>query len=169
MKKILLLLMLAASFLAAAEGIWGNTPNKRDPVYQIVLGKYPKFETELVLKNGKHIRFCCVKAMMNFYFHPEKYPEYGTRSRKEVAKMYVKDYLDGKTIDAKKAWYVFGSRIVGPHGDDLIPFSSKTRAKLFVKRYGGTRIMTMDKFTYGLIHYLDMQPFFKGGREAEIS
>jgi len=156
MKRIFLALLLVSSVVFAAESVWGDKLNERDPVYQLKIDKYPNFETEMVLKNGKHIRFCCVKAMMNFYFHPEKYPEYGVKDRNEIDKMFVKDYLDGTKVDAKKAWYIFGSRIVGPHGDDLIPLSSKARAELFVKRYGGSRIMTTDKFTYGLIHYLDM-------------
>ncbi len=156
MKKIFLLLVCLVAFANADKAVWGDKPNIHDPVYQIEIGKYPKFETEMVLKDGRHITFCCVKAMMNFYFHPEKYPEYGVKSRTEVDKMYVKDYLSGEKIDAKKAWYVFGSRIVGPHGDDLIPLSSKAKAELYVKRYGGSRIMTIDQFTYGLIHYLDM-------------
>ncbi|WP_456390562.1 nitrous oxide reductase accessory protein NosL [Hydrogenimonas sp.] len=156
MKKLFVLLLCIAAFANTDK----TAPNKDlgayDPVYQIKIGKYPKFETEMVLKDGRHIKFCCVKAMMNFYFHPEKFPEYGVKSRKEVEKMYVKDFLSGEKIDAKKAWYVFGSRMVGPHGDDLIPLSSKARAELFVKRYGGSRIIPIEKFTYGLIRYLDM-------------
>ena len=70
--------------------------------------------------------------------------------------MFVKDYLDGTVVDARKAWYVFGSRLVGPHGDDLIPLGSRQRAELFRQKYGGSRIMNIEKFTYGLIKYLDM-------------
>ncbi len=38
----------------------------------------------MVLKNGKKIEFVSVKSMMNFYFHPEKYPEYRVKSREEI-------------------------------------------------------------------------------------
>jgi nitrous oxide reductase accessory protein NosL len=77
----------------------------------------------------------------------------------EIAGIYVHDYLDGTKVPAEKAWYVFGSRLAGPHGDDLIPLSSKTRAELFVKRYGGTKIMDYKELRskgFGLIKYLDM-------------
>ena len=153
-------LLLAALFITLSL-FGGDTPvevviNKRDPVYQLEIDKYPKFEAELVLKNGTPVRFCSVKAMMNFYFHPEKYPEYRVKSRDEIDKMFVKDYITGKEINAKDAWYVFGSRLVGPHGDDLIPLSSKTNVELFMKKYGGTRVFRIDKFTFGLIKYLDM-------------
>ncbi|WP_292655497.1 nitrous oxide reductase accessory protein NosL [Nitratifractor sp.] len=139
----------------AASG-WSNG---LDPVYAIPLDKLPKFTAEMVLKNGKKIRFASVKAMLNFYYHPEKYPLYKVRSRKAVKTMFVQDYLSGEKIPLQKAWYVFGSRLMGPHGDDLIPLSSRTRAELFVKRYGGTKIMSFQEVGdkgYGLVHYLDM-------------
>jgi len=156
-KIVFLVLILSLNIFAEDINITiQKEPQKLDPVYKLDLKKYPKFSTELILKNGKKIEFASVKSMMNFYFHPEKYPKYGVKSRTEIDKMFVKDYLTGKKIDAKDAFYVFGSRLVGPHGDDLIPLSSKTQADLFVKKYGGSRVMRIDKFTFGLIKYLDM-------------
>ena len=141
---------------AKAPQVWQST---LDPVYAIPVDKYPKFSTEMVLKNGKKIRFASVKAMLNFYYHPEKYPFYKVRSRRAIRQMFVKDYLSGEKIPLQKAWFVFGSRLMGPHGDDLIPLSSRTRAELFTKRYGGTKILSFQEVAdkgYGLVHYLDM-------------
>jgi len=141
---------------AKSSGQWQGS---LDPVYAIKVDKYPKFSTEMVLKNGKKIRFASVKAMLNFYYHPEKYPLYKVSSRREVRQMFVKDYLSGERIPLKNAWFVFGSRLMGPHGDDLIPLSSLNRAELFTKRYGGTKILSFKEVAakgYGLIHYLDM-------------
>jgi len=45
---------------------------------------------------------------------------------------------------------------VGPHGDDLITISSQTNVQLFMPKYGGTKILRMNRFTSGLIKYLDM-------------
>jgi nitrous oxide reductase accessory protein NosL len=173
-KMILSALMVAGTLLVAGEGNVSSASvpstqnsakessweNQRDPVYQVLLKKYPKFQAEMKLKNGKSLRFVSVKALMNFFYHPEKFPGYGVGpDGKEIAGLYVRDYLDGKEIPAEKAWYVFGSRLAGPHGDDLIPLSSKARAELFVKRYGGSRIMDYKELrskSYGLIKYLDM-------------
>ncbi|MCF6201970.1 MAG: nitrous oxide reductase accessory protein NosL [Hydrogenimonas sp.] len=156
MRRVFLVLLILFVSLSASESAWGDKPNTLDPVYKLKVDDYPKFSTEMVLKSGKRIRFCCVKAMIHFYFTPYRYPEYGVKSSEEIDKIFVKDYLDGKEVDAKKAWYVFGSRVVGPHGDDLIPFASKSRAELFVKRYGGSRIMPFMKLSAGLVRYLDM-------------
>ena len=159
MKRLWIVMVLIVSVVVASGTAWGDKPNERDPTYQIEVDKYPKFEADMTLKNGKTIRFCCPKSMFHFYFKPHHYPEYHVKERGEIAKMTVKDYLDGTQVDAREAWYVFGSRLVGPHGDDLIPLSSKTRAELFVKRYGGSRIMdfaTIEEKGYGLIKFLDL-------------
>ncbi len=174
MKRLLygvgILFLLSGTTLVAQESNSSLSSNKvlsnatkwstkLDPVYMIKLDKLPKFTTEMILKNGKVIHFVSVKSMLNFYYHPEKYPIFRVKSRQAVKEMYVKDYLSGEKIPLQKAWYVFGSRLMGPHGDDLIPLSSQTRAKLFVKRYGGTKILSFKEVAnkgYGLIHYLDM-------------
>jgi len=159
MKNILIVLALLTSIVMASESAWGDTPNKLDPTYQVEVDKYPKFEADIVLKDGRKIRFCCPKSMLHFYFKPYHYPEYGVESREQIDKLIVRDYLDGKEIDGKKAWYVYGSRLSGPHGDDLIPLSSKTKAELFVQRYGGSRIMDFDTVAqkgYGLVKFLDL-------------
>ena len=165
MKRYIGLLLMALTLLGAGEGNVTKSQkpaawiNGRDPVYLVDLKKYPKFSAKMLLKNGKTIEFASVKSMLNFYYHPEKYPGFGVRDRRQIGEMFVKDYLDGTEIPLRQAWYVFGSRIVGPHGDDLIPLSSKARAELFTKRYGGTKIMSFKELGekgYGLIRYLDM-------------
>ncbi len=157
MKKILSVLIIFSSFNFANEAnITKKWSLKFDPVYQLPIDKYKKFSTEMVLKDGRKIEFVSVKSMMNFYFNPKKYPELGVKNRTQIDKMYVKSYLTGKKIDAKNAWYVFGSRLVGPHGDDLIPLANPTEVELFKKKYGGTKVMRIDRFTSGLIRYLDM-------------
>ena len=159
MKNILIVLALLTSIVMASESAWGDTPNKLDPTYQVKVDKYPKFEADIVLKNGRKIRFCCPKSMFHFYFKPYHFPEYKVQNADVIDRLVVWDYFDGVLVDAKKAWYVFGSRLSGPHGDDLIPLATKTRAELFVKRYGGSRIMDFDTVQakgYGLIKFLDL-------------
>jgi len=108
---------------------------------------------------GRTISLTAGHYTLNFYYQPRKYPLYGVKSSDEISRMFVTDYLDGGQVDASRAWYVFGSRVIGPHGDDLIPLSSETKAKLFTDKYGGTKIMnyeTLRKKGFGLIRYLDM-------------
>jgi len=130
-----------------------------DPVYMLPVEKYPKFQAKIVLEDGKTILFCCPKAMFDLYFRPFYYPEYKIKKESDFKKLLVKDYLTGDWIDAKRALYVFGSRLVGPKGDDLIPVkNSKLHLKMFQAKYGGTRVLTFDevkKRGEAFIEYLD--------------
>jgi nitrous oxide reductase accessory protein NosL len=158
--KIVLSLLLIISFAFAkdANKTWevnSSAAPKLDMVYSLDLNKYPKFACEAVLKNGKNVKFISVKAMMQVYFHQDYFLKHKLISDK-IDKMYVYDYLDGTKIDATKALYMFGSRLSGPHGDELIPLKNDANAKLFKLKYGGTKLLPFEKLSKGLIRYLDM-------------
>lgn len=154
MKKIILIivLLLVGAF---AEDVKVEKEVTNDFVYQLPLKKYPKFLSEATLTNGKTIQFISVKAMMQVYFH-QKYFIKHKMIDAEIKDIVVQDYLNGTKIDAKRARYVFGSKVVGPHGDDLIPLKDAFSVRLFNAQYGGTKTMMFDDITLGLIKYLDM-------------
>ncbi|OQX72822.1 MAG: hypothetical protein B6D59_07460 [Campylobacteraceae bacterium 4484_4] len=154
MKKIVLLLFLVVG-IAISQEIKLIDQNATDPIYQLPLKKYPHWLCEAELKNGKKVQFVSVKSMMQVYQHQEYFKKHKLLDA-DIDKIYVQDFLNGKKVDAKKAFYVFGSRIVGPHGDDLIPFASQESAKLFMLKNGGTKILPFAKLSKGLIRYLDM-------------
>ncbi len=152
--KILLLLILLLGSLFSSE-ITLIDQNATDPVYILPLKKYPKFLCEAELKNGKKVQFVSVKAMMQVYQHQDYFKRHKLLED-DIKSIYVQDYLSGKRIPAQKAVYVFGSRLTGPHGDDLIPLENEEKAKIFMLRYGGTKILPFEKLSKGLIRYLDM-------------
>ncbi len=129
--------------------------NATDPVYQLPLKKYEKWLCEAELKNKKKMQFVSVKSMMQAYQHQEYFIRHKLMET-GIKTMYVQDFISGQRVDATKAVYVFGSRMIGPHGDDLIPFSSEQNAKLFMMKNGGTKILPFAKLHKGLIKYLDM-------------
>ena len=154
MKKIILALMVFASFTVAEE-IKLLDNNASDPVYILPLKKYPKWLAEVKLESGKSVQFVSVKSMFTVYFHQPYFIKHKFLDSK-IKELYVQDYLTGKKVNAKDAKYIFGSRIVGPHGDDLIPFANDTNAELFMLKNGGTKILPYNKISKGLIKYLDM-------------
>ncbi len=154
MKKfILVICLVSVSVFSAGIKLLDN--NASDFAYQIPLKKYPKFLCEATLENGKVVQFVSVKAMMQVYFHQEYFLKHKFLDSK-IKDIYIQDYLNGTKKDAKRSVYVFGSRVAGPHGDDLIPFKDSYSANLFKIKYGGTRVMPFEKVTIGLIRYLDM-------------
>ena len=159
MKKIILSLLLCVGIGTAGSSfdtkILLLDQNATDPVYLLPLNKYEKWLCEAELKNKQKVQFVSVKSMMQAYQHQEHFIRHGFL-KTGIKTMYVQDFLSGKKVDATKAVYVFGSRITGPHGDDLIPFASEEHAKLFMMKHGGTKILPFEKLNKGLIRYLDM-------------
>ena len=152
--KILLLIVLLFSGAFAGE-IKLIDQNATDPVYVLPLKKYPKWLCEAELKNGKKIQFVSVKSMMQVYQHQDYFQRHKFMDD-NISKIYVQDYISGRKVEAPNAVYLFGSRIVGPHGDDLIPFENEENAKLFMMKNGGTKILPFGRLSKGLIRYLDM-------------
>jgi nitrous oxide reductase accessory protein NosL len=154
MKKLILLLLFGSGIMFAGE-IALIDQNATDPSYRLPLKQYPKWICEAKLKNGKILQFVSVKSMMQTYQHQEYFKKHKLLED-DIDTMYVQDFISGNRVDAAKATYLFGSKIVGPHGDDLIPFSSAESAKLFMMKNGGTKLLTFDKLSKGLVRYLDM-------------
>lgn len=160
MKKIYIGLCILGSMIFAQNAPFTGKiiqlKEKLDPTYEIPMNQFQKWHCEAVLKNGKKVKFISVKSMMQVYFH-QKYFEKHKLLADDIESLYVKDFISGQKIDAKKAVYLFGSRMIGPHGDDLIPFSSEANAKLFIMKNGGTKILPYEKLTIGLMRYLDTE------------
>jgi len=153
MKKLLILALISYGLYAGEIKV--TDQNATDAVYVLPLKKYPKWLTEAELANGKKVNFVSVKSLMTVYFHQPYFIKHKFIDS-NITKIFVQDYTSGRKIDAKKAVYVFGSRIVGPHGDDLIPFENMDNAKIFMFKNGGTKILRFNKLSKGLIRYLDM-------------
>ncbi len=94
----------------------------------------------------KHLAFDGVKEMMRFYFEPGRWGDYDNFFA-HIKKIVVRDYESRKPMVAKRAWYVVGSKIKGPHGSELIPFKDKKTAEEFLKKYHGEKIVRFGEIT----------------------
>jgi len=117
--------------------------------------KYPKWVAKIKLRNGKKIFFSSPKSMFEFYFRPGKWYDLGVRSEKDFKDIIVTDYQTMKPIDAKDAYFVYGSRAQSPAGDDLVAFKKEQDAKLFYKNYHGTRIFKFSEVSDALIRLIN--------------
>ncbi len=110
----------------------------RCPVCGMFIAKYPKWVSMIETKNGKKYYFDGVKDMMKFYFDPQRFHH----DKEAISSILVTDYYTLEAIVAKKAFYVIGSDIYGPMGEELIPFQSKEEAKNFLLEHHGKKIVT---------------------------
>jgi len=67
----------------------------------------------------------------------------------------VTDYLTLKPINARKAFFIYGSRAISPAGDDLVAIGDENRAKEFAKKYSGKRVFGFSEVSNALIKLIN--------------
>jgi nitrous oxide reductase accessory protein NosL len=117
--------------------------DEKCPVCGMFVYKYPKWATQIFYEN-KHYSFDGVKDMMKYYFSHQK----------GIKEILVRDYYTQKVIDATKAFYVIGSDIYGPMGNELIAFSDEKSAKVFYFDHRAKKVLRFDEITSDLVHSL---------------
>lgn len=135
------------------------TKNEKCPVCGMYIYKYPRWATQIFYEkkgNKYHLSFDGVKDMMKFYFNSHKWGNYPMAQKENIEKILVTDYYSQKGIDGTKAYYVIGSDIYGPMGNELIPFASLNDAKTFQKDHSGKRIIQFSNITEDEVYGLDV-------------
>ena len=123
--------------------------DEKCPICGMFVYKYPKWASQIFYKNNseeKHYSFDGVKDMMKFYFDFNK---------KNITKILVRDYYSQKAIDAKDAYFVVGSDVYGPMGDEFIPFSSEKKAKIFYIDHRGSTVIKFSDILEDEVYKLD--------------
>jgi nitrous oxide reductase accessory protein NosL len=144
MKKLLLLaslLLFAAP--AAAQEFRPSEPGPKDrcAVCGMFVAKYPNFVAQLSLADGSAVFFDGVKDMARYYRNPAKF---GAKDA-AVRAVFVKDYYTLEPMDGKAAYYVLGSDVMGPMGNELIPFRTAEAADGFLKDHKGQRVLRFEE------------------------
>ena len=127
------------------------------PVCGMFVYKHPKWAAFIYYeKDGKlaHLAFDGVKDLMKFYLDPAKWG-YPADFRNHIKKIVVRDYYTLKPVWAKKAWFVVGSDVYGPMGNELIPFASRESAEAFLRDHHGKKIVRFDEIDEALVKGLD--------------
>jgi len=118
-----------------------DVPEKaKCPVCGMFVAKYPKWAA-LLEDNGHKHYFDGVKDMLKFYFAPE---EFG-HEKTENPNIKVTDYYTLEALDAKDAFFVLGSDVLGPMGHEFIPFKDEKSAKEFLEDHKGKRILKFEE------------------------
>ena len=117
--------------------------------------KEPKWVAKIKASNGKIVYFSSPKSMFEFYHRPGKWFEVGVKSERDFSEIVVTDYETLKLINAETAFYVYGSSVTSPSGDDLVALETKEAAEKFSKAYGGKRIFKFDKVSDALIRLIN--------------
>jgi len=164
LKKLLLSSLLLGSTLFAQDMLKEYMDNKHKMNYNketkglmrnIVVYKYPSWVSKITLTNGKEVFFCSPKSMIEFYNRPGLRADVGVKDEKDFKSILVTNYNTLKAVNAKGAFFVYGSRAISPAGDDLAAFSSYEEAKKFSDENGGKRVMSFYEIPPALINLLN--------------
>lgn len=115
----------------------------------------PTWACKIELQNGKKVFFSSPKSMFEFYHQPGKWFDVGVKSENDFKDIIVTDYTNLKPINAREAYFIYGSRAISPAGDDLVPFENRDDAANFAKKYNGKRVLTFEQIKPSLIRLLN--------------
>jgi nitrous oxide reductase accessory protein NosL len=145
---------LAAAMLSVASLSTGGEPGavKPDPkdkcrVCGMFVAKFTNWVAEIVFRDGTYAVFDGPKDMFKYYFDIPRYEKGKTKA--DVAKIFVTDYYTAEWIPAAEAFFVLGSDVHGPMGEELVPLKGKKEAEEFRKDHKGEKILTFDRVTPG--------------------
>jgi len=154
--SILSICLVSTLSLSASEAYTMNFDKetiglvRKMPVY-----KTPKWVAKVVTKDSKEYFFLSPKSMIEFYYNPEKWPETKVESSDDLKEIVVTDYKTLKPIDARYAFYIYGSNKISMAGDDLPAFENISDAKEYMNTNNGRRILKFDEVKKGLIQLLN--------------
>jgi copper chaperone NosL len=156
-----LLWVLALSSGAFAEGGISGIPKPaaKDlcPVCGMIVSKYPNWVATVLYKDGHAHHFDGAKDMFKYL---QDLPKYAPGHRKEDIKaIAVTDFYNLGKADARQAYFVIGSDVLGPMGHEFVPLATKTDADDFLKDHKGKRALTFDQVTAQLVDQVDNGKF----------
>lgn len=129
------------------------TKQDRCPVCGMFVYKYPKWVAQIYFNDGSAYFYDGAKDMFKHIFDTAKYTPGKTVEMMKA--IYVTDYYEVELIDAKSAYYVIGSDVLGPMGHELLPFKDQEAAQEFMEDHKGKSIIRYPDVTPAVIDSLD--------------
>lgn len=140
--------MLRRAFLGLCLSFWVSLalaqsvpkPGAKDlcPVCGMIVSKYPNWVAVVTWKDGHSHFFDGAKDMFKFLHDLKKYAP-GHR-QEEIAGIYVTDFYNLEKIDARRAFFVAGSDVLGPMGHEFVPLANQADADDFMKDHKGRHL-----------------------------
>ena len=150
---LLAALLQAAQTVSAPQPPAKPTEDHKCPVCGMFVADYPGVLAAVVFKDGATAFFDGCKDMFRYLFDVGTYAPGRTRS--DVAAVWATDYYSLKWTDGAKAVFVRGSDVLGPMGNELIPFAKENEAREFMKDHKGEALLRFAEVTPDIVKNLD--------------
>jgi nitrous oxide reductase accessory protein NosL len=113
------------------------------------VAKHPGWIAQLVYDDGVALFFDGAKDLFRFLLSPRRTAS--DPSQVPVVGIFVTSYSTGTFIDARRAFFVVGSDVRGPTGEELVAHGSAAEAQRFSKRHSGSRVIGFDQVDLALL------------------
>jgi nitrous oxide reductase accessory protein NosL len=110
---------------------------KKCPLCSMYAARYPKFNCQIVFKDGSYEAFDSTIGLLVYLHFPDK----TGIELKPIAGIYFKDYLKAGWLESDKSFFVTGSDIRGPMGIQFLPVDSEQAANNLKKQAHGKDIV----------------------------
>jgi len=148
---LILLLSMGSSY--AGEPTVTIKKTDRCPVCGMFVYKYPKWVAQIIFKDGSSYFYDGAKDMFKHIFDTAKYTP--GKAAENIRDIYVTDYYEVELVEAKSAFFVIGSDVLGPMGHELLPFKDQESAQEFLEDHKGKSIIRFQDVTPVIIESLD--------------
>jgi len=140
---------------AWSEGLQLPAPGAKDtcPVCGMFVALYPDWTATVLYQDGHAHHFDGAKDLFKYLLNLPKYAP--GHQQADIAAIGVTEYYGVARIDARAAWYVIGSDVLGPMGHELIPLATQAEAEDFQRDHKGKRRVRFDEVNPALLEQLD--------------
>ncbi len=155
------LLFLVCLFLSTS--VWALPPlpapaaTDTCPVCGMFVAKYPEWVATVLYHDGHAHHFDGAKDLFKYLHDLERWAP-GHRAE-DIRAIGVTEYYGVQHIDAREAFYVIGSDVLGPMGHELVPLASEAEAREFMADHGGVRVVRFADVDAALTQALDAGQF----------
>jgi nitrous oxide reductase accessory protein NosL len=145
--------------LADAGTVEVPNPDERDtcPVCGMFVARYPEWIATVLYRDGHAHHFDGAKDLFKYLLDLERWAP--NHRAEDIAAIAVTDYYGVTRIDARAAWYVIGSDVLGPMGHELIPHATEAEALEFLRDHKGLRVLRFEDVDPSLLQRLDAGRF----------
>ncbi len=148
-------LLMMALLAGPPSVLWAGPKPSQNPkalvpkgncaVCGMYVANFPDWAAVVSFKDGGTAWFDGPKDLFTYLLDLKRYA--GKRNPSDITAIQVKDYYGLKHIEGRKAFYVFGSDVLGPMGKELVPFATETSAREFLKDHHGRKVMAFHEIT----------------------
>lgn len=153
----MLLYVLCPPLWAGPVDIPEPGPTDTCPVCGMFVTRYPEWTATVLYEDGHAHYFDGAKDLFKYLLDLPKWAP-GHRAE-DIALVRVTEYYGVTRIDAHEAWYVIGSDVLGPMGNEMIPLATREDAEEFLQDHAGKAILRFSDLTLGLLGDLDAGGF----------